>query len=105
MTLELAKRSDGNLVEGLRNHHPGLSEWLSDKHPLCISTDDPGVFDTNATKELYLLAKAYDLDKHNLKRLTLEAVNHIFCDDTTKQRIKNLMRERLDTMMMPQETC
>ena len=48
----------GNLIDGLKQH-PILMEWISQNHPICICTDDPGIFDTTLTKELYLLYKAF----------------------------------------------
>jgi adenosine deaminase len=54
MTTELVEKSSGgSLVDGVKRH-PQLQKWLQDKHPLCICTDDPGVFDTNATQEFVL---------------------------------------------------
>jgi len=54
MTTELVEKSSGgSLVDGVKRH-PQLRRWLKDKHPLCICTDDPGVFDTNATQEFVL---------------------------------------------------
>ncbi len=54
MTTELVEKSSGgSLVDGVKRH-PQLKKWLESKHPLCICTDDPGVFDTNATQEFVL---------------------------------------------------
>ena len=54
MTTELVEKSSGgSLVDGVKRH-PQLKQWLETKHPLCICTDDPGVFDTNATQEFVL---------------------------------------------------
>ena len=54
MTTELVEKSSGgSLVDGVKRH-PQLRQWLEKKHPLCICTDDPGVFDTNATQEFVL---------------------------------------------------
>ncbi len=54
MTTELVeKTSGGSLVDGVKRH-PQLKCWLENNHPLCICTDDPGVFDTNATQEFVL---------------------------------------------------
>jgi len=54
MTTELVeKNSSGSLVDGVKRH-PLLQRWLRDNHPICICTDDPGVFDSNATQEFVL---------------------------------------------------
>ena len=77
MTLELVHHEHGDLEECLREH-PQLSWWLKNKYPISSSTDDPGVFFTNSTRELLLLVKAYNLSKVNIADIVLESVNHIF---------------------------
>ena len=54
MTTELVEKSSGeNLIDGVKRH-PQLRQWLQNKHPFCICTDDPGVFNTNPTQEFFL---------------------------------------------------
>lgn len=54
MTTELVEKHSGrSLVEGLKRH-PQLEQWLRNKHPICICTDDPGVFNADATQEFVL---------------------------------------------------
>ena len=82
MTTELVEKSSGgSLVDGVKRH-PQLQKWLQDKHPLCICTDDPGVFDTNATQE-FVLRKCYMdvLLLYNLRRTTafLTPLLLVFC--------------------------
>lgn len=100
MTLELAKRVEdyGNLIHGLQQH-PGLLEWIDSRHPLCICTDDPGVFDTNLTKELYFLARAFDLSQQDVARLVLASTRHLFCDSETKQLTHTRMKQRIERMI------
>jgi adenosine deaminase len=94
MTLELAKHCSGSLLEGLRQH-PQLLMWLETKHPISIGTDDPGVFDTNPTKELMLLQKTFCVPKATLKRILLESMDHAFCNDETRRQIQTQMLGRL----------
>jgi adenosine deaminase len=94
MTLELAKHCSGSLLEGLWKH-PQLQTWLETKHPISIGTDDPGVFDTNPTKELMLLQKTFSVPRATLKRILLESMDHAFCNDETRRQIQTQMRERL----------
>jgi len=100
MTLELAKRVKdyGNLIHGLQQH-PGLLEWIESRHPLCICTDDPGVFETNLTKELYFLARAFDLSQQDVARLVLASTRHLFCDNDTKQLTQTRMKQRIERMI------
>lgn len=94
MTLELAKKSSGSLLDGLRQH-PQLQMWLDTKHPISIGTDDPGVFDTTATKELLLLQNTFSVSKETLRRILVESMDHAFCDNETRAPIQSQMRERL----------
>lgn len=95
MTLELAEKSfGGSLLEAL-SRHPQLKRWLLDtKHPLAISTDDPGVFHTTPTKELILLQQAYGLTLEDLKRIVLQSVDYAFASQKTKFLIKQRMKDR-----------
>jgi adenosine deaminase len=75
--------------------HPQLKRWLLEtKHPLAISTDDPGVFHTTATKELVLLQNAYKLTVEDLKGIILKSMDYAFADRDTKQLLKERMKER-----------
>jgi adenosine deaminase len=94
MTLELAKSCSGSLLEGLKQH-PQLQNWIKSKHPISIGTDDPGVFDTNPTKELLLLHHAFSISREGINRILLESMDHAFCDSTTKERMKLCIQERL----------
>ena len=54
LTTELVEKSSGgSLLDGIK-HHPQMQQWIQSKHPLCICTDDPGVFNTDVTKEFVL---------------------------------------------------
>ena len=92
MTLELAKHMGGNLIHGLQQH-PQLKYWLESKYPISIGTDDPGVFNTNATQELLLLARALGVTQDQLKRIVLDSVDHAFCNKELKGKIKEQMVE------------
>jgi adenosine deaminase len=94
MTLELAKHCSGSLLEGLKQH-PQLKTWLQKKHPISIGTDDPGVFHTNATKELMLLQKAFNVDKDGLERIVIQSMDHAFCDSETKKLVQRRIKDRL----------
>jgi adenosine deaminase len=95
MTLELNKLSDGCLIRGLRQH-PSLQHWIDTNHPLAIGTDDPGVFDTNATKELALIQQAYNLSTPAIAAMLLRSIDLAFCDVSVKKEIWRCMKHRLD---------
>lgn len=95
MTLELAKYADGNLLDGLQMH-PGLPRWLQIGHPLAVGTDDPGVFDTSATQELWLVARAFHLSQRQLVELVIGSMDVAFCDKDTSETIKRSMKQYVD---------
>lgn len=43
----------------MKNHH--FKKFFDLDYPLCICTDDTGVFNTDIANELYLIFKAFDL--------------------------------------------
>lgn len=90
MTLELAKHVGGNLIHGLQEH-PQLKYWLETKFPISIGTDDPGVFNTNATQEYLLLAKAWNVSQVYLKQISLDSIDQGFCSNALKTSIKDKM--------------
>lgn len=94
MTLELATSFHGNLIEGLKCH-PRLGHWLQSEYPISVSTDDSGVFHTDPTKELLLLAIAYNLNEATLKKIVLQSMDHAFCDDKTRERLKEAMSAKV----------
>ncbi len=102
MTLELATRYEGDLVHGLRQH-PRLKNWLDSEFPISISTDDPGIFNTNPTTELTLLVEAFEMDNPwRIVSLMIESIEHIFESDA----FKNELREGFMTQiaMIPIDT-
>jgi adenosine deaminase len=98
MTLELATSFHGHLVEGLRAH-PQLEYWLRTDYPFSVSTDDSGVFNTNPSKELLLLAMAWGLSPAQLEYIILQSIDHAFCDDD----LKLLLRQRMMPYLVPGE--
>jgi adenosine deaminase len=97
MTLELAKKCSGSLLEGLRQH-PQLENWLRVRHPISVGTDDPGVFHTNATKELLLLQKAFNVDKEGILGIVVQSMDHAFCSDKTKKLVSDRIRNQSTRM-------
>ena len=103
------KSQHGDLVHGLRQH-PSLQYWLrvcnkkesnnnNTFYPLTIGTDDPGVFDTTATQELWLLATAFQLDRQQLGRIIVDSVRYAFCDVATQTLVHERIRERVRAIL------
>ncbi|KAL7532265.1 hypothetical protein ACHAXR_004528 [Thalassiosira sp. AJA248-18] len=98
MTLELALHHKGNLLDGMRMH-PQLGKWLQKEYPITINTDDSGLFCTNLTKEILLVAKAYNLGERELARILLKSIDHIFDPSgETKSRLRVDIRGSIDKM-------
>jgi adenosine deaminase len=101
MTLGLAISFHGKLIEGLKCH-PCLARWL-EYYPISVSTDDSGVFHTDPTKELLLLRISYNLNEDRLKKIVLQSMDHVFCDDKTKELLKEAMSTNLASLV--DRTC
>lgn len=97
MTLELAKDFHGSLLDGMKQH-PQLPRWLESNHPISINTDDPGVFDTNPTKEWGLVQQTYGLGLERIQRVMIESMDQTFCEAATRDRIKGQMKQAFDKM-------
>ena len=73
-------------VSSYEEHHFGTlfkRDW-----PLCICTDDKGVFNTSLSNEYYQLAKAFKLTKQQLCQLSKGSIDLIF-DDDVKEKLRD----------------
>ena len=69
-------------VPSYEAHHFGSlfkREW-----PLCICTDDKGVFNTSLSNEYYQLTKAFSLTKEQLFKISKGSIELIFDGDAKK---------------------
>jgi adenosine deaminase len=98
MTLELTSQTEGNLIDGLRNH-PNLASWLSSGYPISISTDDPGIFHTDSTQELLLLKEAFDVNPVDLVHLVLLSIEHIFETECFRQKLTKSINEQIEKII------
>jgi len=64
------------------HHHFGY--WRSQGHPVCVSTDDRGVFQTSLGREFAILAKTFQLSSADLLSLTLDAAAASLLPDEEK---------------------
>ncbi|XP_014298641.1 adenosine deaminase-like protein [Microplitis demolitor] len=58
-------------------------------HPICLATDDKGVFDTTLSQEYKLAADYYNLTKDNLKQLVISSVDYAFVSKEEKIKLLN----------------
>lgn len=58
-----------------------------------ISTDDPPYFATTLNAEYDALARAFGWTPAVFQEMNLHAMDAAFCDDTTRQRIKTILKE------------
>jgi adenosine deaminase len=98
MTLELATHYEGDLVHGLRQH-PRLKRWIDYDYPVSISTDDPGIFNTNPTTELILLVEAFQFENPwKIVSMMINSVDHIFETDEFKLKLKETLTKEIQTI-------
>ncbi|XP_015109987.1 adenosine deaminase-like protein [Diachasma alloeum] len=66
--------------------------FYTEKHPVCISTDDKGVFNTSLSAEFQLAGKHFGLDNEELKDLSLSAVEYSFATNEEKCKLSEKIR-------------
>lgn len=99
LTLELEKHVEGDLVHGLRLH-PRLGKWLLQDYPISISTDDPGIFETNPSTELILLADAFAINEPwPIIRIVLNSITHSFECSEVKMMLHDKFLKRIKSML------
>ena len=72
-------------MESYETHHFG--ELFKRNHPLCICTDDKGIFSTTLTEEYIHLTKAFKLTKTELYKISYSAIDIIF-DESVKEELR-----------------
>jgi adenosine deaminase len=98
MTLELASRHSGSVLAGMESH-PQLEDWIKRCHPFSICTDDPGVFNTNNTKELVLVQKAFGLCDKDICNVIASSMDHAFCSIDTRAYLKMTICDRIEHVL------
>jgi adenosine deaminase CECR1 len=66
------------------NLHP-FPEYLRTGVPVCLNTDDPGVWDSNLTDEYFTAVKLYDLTWPEIRRMGRDSLRYSFASDETKR--------------------
>ena len=79
----------------LKKQHEQLSSWIEQAYPFSINTDDPGIFDTNSTKEYRILMKAFKLSTSDLTKIVIQSIDHIFDIPETKLKLKSAFQAQI----------
>ncbi|KAL3289106.1 hypothetical protein HHI36_003547 [Cryptolaemus montrouzieri] len=83
-----------NIISGTtnlyENHH--IREWINNKLPFSINTDDKGIFHTNLSQEFEYALKYLALSPLELWQISLDSVDHTFA--TSEE--KSLLRFKLE---------
>lgn len=79
-------------VSSAEDHHVG--EWLAlATHPLCVCTDDKGVFETSASDEHACVAAAFKLSRRAMLALARRAVDCAFATPDERARLVQALDE------------
>ena len=78
--------------------HPTLGRWLREGYPVCLCTDDPGVFATSLSAEYLRVARAFGLGAAALGKLALTPVDFAFgLDGAARARLRARIGEVVAT--------
>jgi adenosine deaminase len=84
-------------VKSMKDHH--FQDFFSINYPVCICTDDYGVFDTSLSKELQICAETFDLSKMDVVKICRDSVDFSFAS----QNEKSLLMKKIDEFVMSLE--
>lgn len=86
-----------NFESRLRDNHSQLETWISRGYPISINTDDPGIFDTNSTKEYQIIARAFSMNEMDISNIVLNSIDHIFETCKIKEKLKSTIKRFIDS--------
>jgi adenosine deaminase CECR1 len=69
-------------------HHP-FPEYLRFGVPVCLNTDDPGVWDSNLTDEYFVAVRNFDLTWDEVVRLGRNSIEYSFTPAPLKAELLN----------------
>jgi adenosine deaminase len=79
--------------------HPTLKNWIDKDYPLCLSTDDSGVFDVTLSSEYKLVSEALELSMSSLARLSLASFNYSFCESELLHALHSHARKQTKVLL------
>jgi adenosine deaminase CECR1 len=74
--------------------HP-FPEYLRTGIPVCLNTDDAGVWDSNLTDEYFTAVKTFDLNWEEIVRLGRNSLEYSFAEPNLKGRLLEEYRQRV----------
>ena len=80
--------------------HPTLEWILKSDHPVCISTDDSGVFNTTLSREYARVAHSFGLSKDRMGLLAVKSFDYAFADTATLHPLKEAAAETLYSKLL-----
>lgn len=69
-------------LKNLNEHHFGL--FFKEKYPMSICTDDSGVFDTDISKEVYEMFKAFEIKKEQGREFFMRSLQCVLEEDVKR---------------------
>jgi adenosine deaminase len=75
--------------------HPAR-RWLAREMPVCLNTDDPGIFGISMTDEFYYAVCSFDLGLADIQRLCMQSLNYSFLPSAEKSEAINEFVPRLN---------
>ncbi|PXF44837.1 Adenosine deaminase-like protein [Gracilariopsis chorda] len=93
LTSNMLTNSVSHLTE-----HPVLNHLLPGNHPICICTDDAGIFDTSLSEEYGQLLRYFPMSRDDTARLAMGALDLAFCED---ENVMATVRKRMMKAMKP----
>ena len=69
-------------LKNMKDHHFGI--LFKEKYPMSICTDDTGVFDTDLSREIYEVFKAFELNREEITDFYFRSLECILEEDIRK---------------------
>ncbi|RTG86651.1 uncharacterized protein DC041_0000498, partial [Schistosoma bovis] len=97
--LELCLTSNvkSKAIENYESHH--LNYWMDKKHPICICTDDKGLFNCTLSGEFQLSVERCCLNNEQLFQILMDSVNMAFCTENVKKQLSHKIIEYFNSFI------
>ena len=93
-----------NAVNELEDHHFGELRTLR-SFPILVSSSHPAVFpDARLSDEVSKLAAAFKVTRADMTQMQKDSIQHLFCDDPTRRKVRQRFDKALRKMNDEQET-
>jgi len=84
-------------IHGLKQHP--LRKLMKTTHPICLCTDDRGVFENSLSDEYIKAALAFNLRSEEIKEIALRAIPGIFSSELVKNTIRKNMTRKMKNLI------